>query len=103
MYFAIALVLAPWLTVSAIVVLGGVSFVFRYVLESGYDIGSRVADANENIQQAAQAGTQGIRDTKLFSLKKSCLVISCKPSISLRAQASSNAETKRRLIIFTIF
>lgn len=70
MYLAIALVLAPELTIFAIVFLGGFSMVFRYVLESGYDIGDRVADANERVQQAAQAGTQGIRDTKLFGLKR---------------------------------
>jgi subfamily B ATP-binding cassette protein MsbA len=40
----------------------------RNVVESGYDIGSRIADANERIQQYAQAGTQGIRDVKLFAL-----------------------------------
>jgi subfamily B ATP-binding cassette protein MsbA len=57
------------LTVFAILFLGGFSLLFRYVLESGYDIGDRVAEANERVQQAAQAGTQGIRDTKLFGLK----------------------------------
>ncbi|KAA9411209.1 ABC transporter ATP-binding protein [Haloarcula hispanica] len=70
MYLAIALVLAPYLTVFAIVFLGGFSVLFRYILESGYDIGDRVADANERVQQTAQAGTQGIRDTKLFGLKQ---------------------------------
>jgi subfamily B ATP-binding cassette protein MsbA len=69
MYLAIALILAPFLTLFAIVFLGGFSFLFRYGLESGYDIGDRVADANERVQGAAQAGTQGIRDTKLFGLK----------------------------------
>jgi subfamily B ATP-binding cassette protein MsbA len=69
MYLAIAFVLAPFLTVFAIGFLGGFSIFFRYVLESGYDIGNRVADANERVQAAAQAGTQGIRDTKLFGLK----------------------------------
>lgn len=69
MYLAIAFVLAPFLTAFAIVFLGGFSMFFRYVLESGYDIGDRVADANERVQRAAQAGTQGIRDTKLFGLK----------------------------------
>jgi subfamily B ATP-binding cassette protein MsbA len=69
MYLAIALVLAPLLTVFAIVFLGAFSLIFRYTLESGYDIGDRVADANERVQQASQAGTQGIRDTKLFGLK----------------------------------
>ena len=68
-YLAVALVLAPFLTLFATVFLGGFSFLFRRVLESGYDIGDRVADANEQIQRAAQAGTQGIRDTKLFGLR----------------------------------
>jgi subfamily B ATP-binding cassette protein MsbA len=69
MYLAIAFVLAPLLTLFALVFFGGFSLLFRYVLEPGYDIGDRVADANERVQQAAQAGTQGIRDTKLFGLK----------------------------------
>jgi len=69
MYLGIAFVLAPLLTLFAVAFLGGFSAVFRYVLESGYDIGDRVADANERVQEAAQAGTQGIRDTKLFGLR----------------------------------
>ncbi|MDL0143563.1 ABC transporter ATP-binding protein [Halobacterium salinarum] len=69
MYLAIAFVIAPRLTLFAGVFLGGLTVFFRYVLESGYDIGDRVADANERLQQAAQAGTQGIRDTKLFGLQ----------------------------------
>jgi subfamily B ATP-binding cassette protein MsbA len=51
------------------VFLGGFSALFRYGIESGYQLGDRVARANERVQQAAQAGTQGIRDTKLFGLK----------------------------------
>lgn len=69
-YFTIALTLAPLLTVLAIAFLGVFSVIFRYGLESGYDIGDRIADANEQVQQSAQAGTQGIRDTKLFGLRK---------------------------------
>ena len=69
MYLGIAFVLAPLLTLFAIVFLGSFSVLFRYVLEPGYDIGDQVADANERIQEAAQAGTQGIRDTKLFGLR----------------------------------
>jgi len=69
MYLTIAFVLAPRLTLFAGVFLGGFTVFFRYVLESGYDIGDRVADANERLQQAAQAGTQGIRDTKLFGIQ----------------------------------
>lgn len=57
MYLGIAFVLAPFLTVFAIAFLGGFSVFFRYVLESGYDIGDRVADANERVQRTVQAGT----------------------------------------------
>ncbi|MHC3437913.1 ABC transporter ATP-binding protein [Natrialbaceae archaeon A-gly3] len=69
MYLLVALVLAPYLTLFAIVFLGGFSVLFRYVLEPGYELGNQVAEANERLQEAAQAGTQGIRDTKLFGLK----------------------------------
>jgi len=69
MYLLVAFVLAPMLTVFALVFLGGFSLLFRYVLEPGYELGDKVADANERVQEAAQAGTQGIRDTKLFGLK----------------------------------
>jgi len=69
MYLGIAFVLAPLLTLFAVAFLGGFSVIFRHILESGYDIGDRVADANERVQEAAQGGTQGIRDTKLFGLR----------------------------------
>ena len=69
MYLTVAFVLAPLLTIFAVVFLGGFTVLFRYVVESGYELGDKVADANERIQEAAQAGTQGIRDTKLFGLK----------------------------------
>jgi len=68
MYLAVALYLAPTLTIAAAVVLGVITFVLRSVIESGYDIGSRVAEANERLHEAAQAGTQGIRDVKLFGM-----------------------------------
>lgn len=70
MYLTVALVIAPSLTLFALIFLGGFAILFRYGLESGYDLGDEVADANERVQQAAQAGTQGIRDTKLFGLKQ---------------------------------
>jgi len=73
MYLLVALVIAPFLTLFAVVFLGGFAVLFRYVIESGYDLGDEVADANERVQQAAQAGTQGIRDTKLFGLKSEFL------------------------------
>lgn len=49
-------------------VLGGFSVFFRRVLESGYDIGSKVADANEKRQEAVQAGTRGTRDVRIFGV-----------------------------------
>jgi len=67
-YFIVALVIAPVLTVITGVVLGGFSVFFRRVLDSGYDVGEKVAEANEMRQEAAQAGTQGIRDVRIFGL-----------------------------------
>lgn len=68
MYLGIALYIAPLMTVLSGIVLGGVLYGLRRVIESGYSVGDRVADANERIQEAVQAGTQGIRDVKLFGL-----------------------------------
>jgi subfamily B ATP-binding cassette protein MsbA len=68
-YLAVAMAIAPMLTFFAIVLLGGFTLLFQRILEPGYDLGEEVADANENIQQTAQSGVQGIRDTKLFGLK----------------------------------
>ena len=65
-YLVVAFVLAPFLTVFAILMLGGFSYLLRNVVEPGYEVGDRVAEANERIQQSAQAGTQGIRETKLY-------------------------------------
>ncbi|MDB2286717.1 ABC transporter ATP-binding protein [Halorubrum ezzemoulense] len=67
-YFIVALVIAPVLTVMTGVILGGFSVFFRRVLDSGYDVGEKVAEANEMRQEAAQAGTQGIRDVRIFGL-----------------------------------
>jgi len=68
MYLAIAFYLAPYLTVFACLVLGGITYVVRKTVESGYDIGDRVATANERVQTAVQSGTQGIHDIKLFQM-----------------------------------
>ena len=71
MYLTIAFYLAPMLTVMAAVLLGGMTYLVRNVIEPGYDIGDRVAEANERIQETVQAGTQGIRAVKLFGLRES--------------------------------
>ena len=67
-YLLIALVIAPLLALFAILVLGGLTVLLRHVLEPGYELGDLVADANERRQEAAQAGTQGIRDIRIFGL-----------------------------------
>jgi len=68
MYLGIALILAPIFTLVTGVLLGGFLFGLHRIVESGYDVGDRVATANEQVQQAVQAGMQGIRDVKLFGL-----------------------------------
>ncbi len=70
LYLLVAFILAPYLTLFALVFLGGFTVLFRTVIEPGYELGDKVAEANENVQEVAQAGTQGIRDTKLFGLKR---------------------------------
>jgi subfamily B ATP-binding cassette protein MsbA len=67
-YLGVALFIAPLMTVLTVVLLGGLVVAMRYATESGYAVGDRVAEANERIQESAQAGTQGIRDVKLFGL-----------------------------------
>ncbi|MFT4921645.1 MAG: subfamily B ATP-binding cassette protein MsbA [Haloarculaceae archaeon] len=70
MYLGIALLLAPVFTLASGVILGVVLFGLRRLVESGYDVGDRVAGANERVQKAVQAGMQGIRDVKLFGMSR---------------------------------
>ncbi len=67
-YFTVMLYIAPLMTVLALVLLGGITVLLRRVLEPAYTVGTRVAKANERVQEAVQAGTQGIRDVKLFGV-----------------------------------
>jgi len=67
-YLAVALALAPFLTLVAVFILGWITFLVRFGIEPGYAIGERVAKANARRQEAAQAGTQGIRDVRIFGL-----------------------------------
>jgi subfamily B ATP-binding cassette protein MsbA len=67
-YILIAFAVSPLLTVLTGVILGGMTFLLRRVVEPGYDVGDEVADANERRQEAAQAGTQGIRDVRIFGI-----------------------------------
>lgn len=69
-YLSIMVFIAPDMTLYAILLLGGITVMLRYVIEPGYTVGSRVASANERVQESVQAGTQGIRDVKLFGMAK---------------------------------
>jgi len=69
MYVAVMLYISPMMTTFAIILLGGITIALRFVVEPAVTIGSMVADANEKVQQTVQAGTQGIRDVKLFGLR----------------------------------
>lgn len=67
-YLFIAFVISPLLTIFAVGVLGFLTIFLRRVVKPGYQVGDIVADANERRQEAAQAGTQGIRDVRIFGL-----------------------------------
>lgn len=72
-YLGVALAIAPLLTLLAVVLLAGVTFFLRYVIEPAYTVGDRIAHANERLQTNVQAGTQGIRDIKLFGMQREVL------------------------------
>ncbi len=69
MYTAVMFYITPWMTLFAILLLGGITVFFRFVIEPAVTVGSRVAEANQQVQSKVQAGTQGIRDVKLFTLR----------------------------------
>ena len=72
-YLAVALYLAPLLTGLTLVVLGGITYVVRFVIVPGYVGGDRVAEVYERVQTTVQAGTQGIRDVKVFGVDEELL------------------------------
>jgi len=67
-YLAVMIFISPLMTVFAIILLGGITVFLRFIVEPAYAVGTRVAEANQDVQGAVQAGTQGIRDVKLFGL-----------------------------------
>ncbi|QLH81125.1 ABC transporter ATP-binding protein [Halosimplex pelagicum] len=67
-YGLIALFISPRLTLLTAAVLGGVTLLLRGFVEPDDNLGDRVADANERRQAAAQAGTQGMRESRIFGL-----------------------------------
>lgn len=69
-YLGLALYIAPTLSVVAILILGGITVAQRSLVQPGYDLGDRLAEANRRRQESAQAGTQGIRDIRVFGLAR---------------------------------
>ena len=67
-YLSVMFYIAPRMALGALTLLGGITYILREIIEPAYTVGSRVATANERVQEAVQAGTQGIRDVKLFGL-----------------------------------
>lgn len=67
-YMGVMLYITPTMTAIAVVLLGGITILLRFIIEPAVTVGTRVAEANEGVQRTVQAGTQGIRDVKLFGL-----------------------------------
>jgi subfamily B ATP-binding cassette protein MsbA len=67
-YLAVALYLAPRLTVVTVLAFAVITVVVRSVVESGQSVGTALADADEAIQTAAQSGTKGVREAKLYGM-----------------------------------
>jgi subfamily B ATP-binding cassette protein MsbA len=68
-YVSVMFYIAPSMTLLAIVLLGSITAILRFMIEPAANIGTRVAESNERVQETVQAGTQGIRDVKLFGLR----------------------------------
>jgi len=68
MFGLIALYFSPLLGLIAAIIFVGLTVFVQTVVEQGTTVGGRVADANERIQESIQAGTQGIRDVKMFGM-----------------------------------
>jgi len=69
MYMAVMFYISPEMTLLAVVLLAGITILIRYGIEPAVTVGTRVAEANEAVQQKVQAGTQGVRDVKVFGLR----------------------------------
>ena len=91
MYTAVMFYISPGMTLLAIGLLGGITVILRFILEPAVDIGSTVAQANEQVQSRVQAGTQGIRDVKLFGLRSE-VFSEFKDSIKKYARSSVKLE-----------
>lgn len=69
-YLLIALFISPVVSIAAVCFLLLVGLSIRHGLESGYELGNRVAEGNAQRHEAAQTGVQDIRDVRLLGLEK---------------------------------
>jgi subfamily B ATP-binding cassette protein MsbA len=69
-YLVLAAIISPVLTLAAVVGLGASTLFVRFVLEPAYTVGDEVAAANNDLQSLSQAGIQGMRDVRLFNLRR---------------------------------
>jgi subfamily B ATP-binding cassette protein MsbA len=100
MYVAVMFYIASSMTLLALVLLGGITVVLRFVIEPAVTVGSQVAEANERVQETVQAGTQGIRDVKLFGLRDE---VFSSFSDSIEQYASSEINLSRNEIAIKNF
>lgn len=94
-YVVVMIYVSGLMTAFAVLLLGGLTILLRFVIEPAVTFGSRVATANERVQETVQAGTQGIRDVKLFGLKEE--IFSSFKSF-IKQYASSEVNLKRNEI-----
>ena len=88
-FVSVALFIAPWLTLGTAAGFLVFTVAARQLFEDGEEVGNEVAEANERVQEAVQAGTQGIRDVKLFRLESELL-----DEFSEAAENLAEAETR---------
>ncbi len=112
MYTVVMFYISSSMTLFAVVLLAGITVVIRYGVEPAVTVGTRVAEANEAVQQKVQAGTQGVRDVKVFGMRSEVYEsfidsISKYTQSSIRLSRNDYAiknffELSAALIIFTL-
>jgi subfamily B ATP-binding cassette protein MsbA len=89
-FVVVALLVAPQLTLLTAGVFLAITLGTRGLFEDGESLGDRVATANERVQKAVQASTQGVRDVKLFTLE---------PEFRDRFEDAVDAQTREKIRI----
>lgn len=69
-YFIVMLIISPILTLIAMLLLGGIMGLLRFIVQPSISMESNITEADEIIQENVNAGIYGIRDVKLFKLSE---------------------------------